>query len=85
MISPNLEQTLHRALAYASERKHDFATLEHLLLALTEDPVALSVLRACYVDVTRLRADLADYIDNQLGNLVGREEVVATRMENPPR
>jgi ATP-dependent Clp protease ATP-binding subunit ClpA len=71
MLSPNLEQTLHRALAYANERRHDFATLEHLLLALTEDQDAIAVMRACNVDVERLRRDLVDYIDNQLSNLVG--------------
>src|ERR1700757_5112037 len=70
MLSPNLEKTLHRALAYANERRHDFATLEHLLLALTEDPDAIAVMRACNVDIERLRRDLVDYIDSQLGNLV---------------
>src|ERR1700760_3901176 len=70
MLSPNLEKTLHRALAYANERRHDFATLEHLLLALTEDHDAIAVMRGCNVDVERLRRDLVDYIDSQLGNLV---------------
>ncbi|MCH7795861.1 MAG: hypothetical protein IH900_12110, partial [Proteobacteria bacterium] len=41
MLSANLEQTLHRALAYANERRHEYATLEHLLLALIEDPDAI--------------------------------------------
>ena len=45
MLSPNLEQTLHRALAYANERRHDFATLEHLLLALADDQDAIAVMR----------------------------------------
>ena len=70
MLSPHLEKTLHRALAYANERRHDFATLEHLLLALTEDPDAIAVMRACSVDIDRLRRDLVEYIDSQLGNLV---------------
>jgi ATP-dependent Clp protease ATP-binding subunit ClpA len=70
MLSPNLEKTLHRALGYANERRHDFATLEHLLLALTEDPDAVAVMRACNLDIERLRRDLADYIDSQLGNLI---------------
>ena len=69
MLSPNLEQTLHRALAYANSRRHEFATLEHLLLALTEDQDALSVLRACGVDVERLRRELTEYIENELANL----------------
>ncbi len=70
MLSPNLEKTLHRALGYANERRHDFATLEHLLLALTEDPDAIAVMRACNLDIERLRRDLVDYIDSQLGNLI---------------
>ena len=70
MLSPNLEKTLHRALGYANERRHDFATLEHLLLALAEDPDAIAVMRACNLDIDRLRRDLVDYIDNQLGNLI---------------
>ncbi len=70
MLSANLEQTLHRALAYANERRHEYATLEHLLLSLTEDPDAVSVLRACGVDMERLREDIHDYIDNELANLI---------------
>ncbi|HEU4827438.1 MAG TPA: ATP-dependent Clp protease ATP-binding subunit ClpA [Dongiaceae bacterium] len=71
MLSPNLEQTLRRALAYANDRRHDYATLEHLLLALVDDQDAIAVMRACNVDVERLRRDLTDYVDNQLGNIVG--------------
>jgi ATP-dependent Clp protease ATP-binding subunit ClpA len=69
MLSPNLEQTLHRALAHANSRRHEFATLEHLLLALTEDQDALAVLRACGVDTERLRRELTEYIENELTNL----------------
>ena len=70
MLSPHLEQTLHRALVCANTRHHEFATLEHLLLALTEDPDAVSVMRACDVDVERLLKDLTEYIDSELQNLV---------------
>ncbi len=70
MLSSNLEQTLHRALAAANERRHEYATLEHLMLALTEDPDAVAVLRACGVELDRLRSDLLDYIDNELSNLI---------------
>ncbi|HUC62052.1 MAG TPA: ATP-dependent Clp protease ATP-binding subunit ClpA [Alphaproteobacteria bacterium] len=70
MLSPNLEQSLHRALALANERRHEYATLEHLLLALAEDPDALSVLRACGVDTERLKRDLSEYVDNELSSLV---------------
>ena len=70
MLSANLEQTLHRALAYANERRHEYATLEHLLMALTEDQDAIAVLRACGVSLEEVRADLSEYIDNQLTNLI---------------
>ena len=52
MLSRNLEQTLHRALGLANERRHEYATLEHLLLALTDDGDATNVLRACGVDMS---------------------------------
>ena len=70
MLSRNLERSLHQALLSARERQHEFATLEHLLFALGEDQDAIAVLRACGVDVTRLKGDLVDYLDNELGNLV---------------
>ncbi len=70
MLSRNLEQTLHRALGFAQQRHYEFATLEHLLLALTEDQDAVAVMRACGVDVARLREDLLAYIDNELAGLV---------------
>jgi len=70
MLSRNLEKTLHRALAYANERRHEYATLEHLLLSLTEDQDAVAVLRACTVDVDKLRRDLAGYVDNELASLI---------------
>ncbi|MBI5165355.1 MAG: AAA family ATPase, partial [Magnetospirillum sp.] len=70
MLSRNLEQSLHRALAYASERRHEYATLEHLLLALTEDQDAVAVLRACSVDLDRLKRDLTEFVDTNLADLV---------------
>ncbi|MFQ5938714.1 MAG: ATP-dependent Clp protease ATP-binding subunit ClpA [Alphaproteobacteria bacterium] len=70
MLSPNLEQSLHRALGYANERRHEYATLEHLLLALTEDQDAVAVLRACGVDLDRLRRELLDHLDNELSALI---------------
>ena len=59
MLSRNLEQTLHRALSLASERRHEYATLEHLLLGLADDSDAATVLRACGVDLDKLRQDSA--------------------------
>ncbi len=70
MLSANLEQSLHRALAYANEHGHEYATLEHLLLALGEDQDAVAVLRACGVEVDRLTEELRNYIENDLLNLV---------------
>ena len=75
-FSRHLEQALHRALALANERKHEYATLEHLLLALIDDQDAAAVMRACNVDIEALRRSLVDYIDKELANLVtdGRED-----------
>lgn len=68
-FSHNLEDALHRALGLANERAHEYATLEHLLLALVDDQDASSVLRACDVDLGVLRKNLEDYIDNELESL----------------
>ncbi|MEE8531998.1 MAG: Clp protease N-terminal domain-containing protein, partial [Alphaproteobacteria bacterium] len=70
MLSPNLEQSLHRALALANERRHEYATLEHLLLALTEDQDAVAVLRGCGVDIDELRDALEEYLNVELQGLV---------------
>jgi len=69
VLSKNLEQTLHRALALATERRHEYATLEHLLLALTEDPEAVPVLKACGVDIAQLGRDLLHFVDVELRSL----------------
>ena len=68
--SRNLEDTIHRAIDFATERRHEFVTLEHLLLALAEDQDAIAVLRACDVDLDKLREDLCNYLDNDLDYLV---------------
>ena len=70
MLSRNLEQTLHRALGLASERRHEYATLEHLLLSLAEDSDAAGVLKACAVDVEKLRRELTEFLDKDLAGLV---------------
>src|SRR6201994_2482341 len=69
MLSRNLEQTLHRALSFASERKHEYATLEHLLLGLADASDAATVLRACGVDLDKLRGDLTEFLDKDLAGL----------------
>jgi len=69
MLSRNLEQTLHRALSLASERRHEYATLEHLLLGLTDDSDAATVLKACGLDLDKLRTDLGEFLDKDLAGL----------------
>jgi ATP-dependent Clp protease ATP-binding subunit ClpA len=69
-FSRSLEQSLHRALALANERHHEYATLEHLLLALIDDSDAAAVMRACNVDLDKLRRNLIAYLENELENLV---------------
>jgi len=68
-FSQSLENTLHRALEYANERNHEYATLEHLLLALLDDRDAKGVLKACAVDLDALRTRLVEYVDNQFSDL----------------
>ncbi len=69
-FSSDLEDSLHRALGYANERGHEFATLEHLLLALVDDQDGAAVMKACDVDLDELRATLTEYVDNELSELV---------------
>src|SRR5262249_8880808 len=63
-------QALHRAIRLASERHHEYATLEHLLLALVDDADAAQVMRACNVDLESLRAALVKYVDGDLATLI---------------
>src|SRR6478736_2848559 len=65
-----LEQTLHNALAEATKRRHEYATLEHLLIALIDDEHASKVMTACGVSRDELRASVKQYLDNELGALV---------------
>ncbi len=68
-FSRNLDESLHRAIAIATERGHELATLEHLLLALTTDQDAAAVMRACNVDLEAIRRNLYEFIENDLSNL----------------
>ncbi|WCR13287.1 ATP-dependent Clp protease ATP-binding subunit ClpA [Paracoccus seriniphilus] len=68
-FSNTLEQAIHQALALANEQRHELATLEHLLLALTEEPDAVQVMRACNVDLDELRKLLVDFIEDDLSTL----------------
>jgi ATP-dependent Clp protease ATP-binding subunit ClpA len=69
-FSRSLEKALHRALALAASRKQELATLEHLLLSLTDDKDAIGVMKACGVNIDELKESLSDYIDSELANLV---------------
>ncbi len=69
-FSNTLEQAIHSALALANARRHEFATLEHLLLALLDEPDAVRVMQACEVDLDELRKQLVEFIDDEMSNLV---------------
>ena len=69
-FSQSLEQCLHRALEFANDRHHEYATLEHLLLALVDDRDASGVMRACNVDIDQLRRRVTEYLDTELESLV---------------
>ena len=69
-FSHNLEESLHRAVAYANQRKHEYATLEHLLLSLIDDIDASGVMTACEVDLAKLKKNLTAYVDSDLKSLI---------------
>ncbi|MBS8259941.1 ATP-dependent Clp protease ATP-binding subunit ClpA [Roseibium polysiphoniae] len=69
-FSRSLEKALHQALAFANERQQEYATLEHLLLALLDDQDAAAVMRACNVDMDTIRRSLVEYLETELENLV---------------
>src|SRR5258707_764950 len=83
-LSPSIEQALHHAIKLASDRHHEYATLEHLLLALMDDTDASQVMKACNVDMDALRKSVQKYIDEDLSALVMDESEEAkptTRVE----
>jgi ATP-dependent Clp protease ATP-binding subunit ClpA len=69
-FSRGLEKALHQAMNLARERAHEFATLEHLLLALTDDRDTIAVLTGCDVEIEALKSDLEDFINEELDSLV---------------
>ncbi|HRO13767.1 MAG TPA: ATP-dependent Clp protease ATP-binding subunit ClpA [Paracoccus sp. (in: a-proteobacteria)] len=69
-FSTTLEQAIHAALSLANQHRHELATLEHLLLALTEELDAVKVMRACNVDLGELRRLLNDFIEDDLSTLI---------------
>ena len=74
MLSRELEETLRRAMSNAASRSHEFATLEHLLLALTDDDDAREVLTACNVDIAALLEKLNEYIEVELASIVSHSD-----------
>ncbi|GIR33519.1 MAG: ATP-dependent Clp protease ATP-binding subunit ClpA [Alphaproteobacteria bacterium] len=74
MLSRELEETLRRAMSNAASRSHEFATLEHLLVALTDDADAREVLKACNVDISALLDKLHEYIEVELASIVSHSE-----------
>jgi len=76
-FSQSLEQALHRALEYANERSHEYATLEHLLLALLDDADAAGVMRACNVDIEKIRRRVTEFLDEELDMHVSKNAVEA--------
>lgn len=70
MLSKNLEISLHRALALAKKYRHEYATLEHLLYALTDDPDAAAVMRGCGINLNDIKKHLSEFMENELTSLV---------------
>ena len=77
-FSTTLEQAIHSALALANSRRHELATLEHLLLALIDEPDAARVMKACAVNLDELRKTLTDFIDDDLSAVFNSETVYTT-------
>ena len=72
MIAQELEVSLHMAFVEARQKQHEFITVEHLLLAMLDNPSAAEVLKACGVDLDELRGVLTDFINEHTPRLVAR-------------
>ena len=75
MIAQELEVSLHMAFVEARQKRHEFITVEHLLLALLDNPTAAEVLRACAANIDELRKALADFIAAHTPTVAGTEEI----------
>ena len=73
-FAPSLEKTLHAALSHAADRSHEYATLEHLLLALIDDPDAAQVMQACGVELGDLGDVVRQYLDQEYQSLKTQEK-----------
>jgi len=78
MLSNNLESTLNKALSLAESNMHEYATLEHLLLALCDDDDALEIIRACGVDIDQLKKSLIEFIKTNLTSLAVKNNISPT-------
>ena len=76
MLSRDLEETLRRALNLAGERRHEFATLEHLLLALIDDPDAIAVFDGCKMDVAKLKSSLETHLEEEMSGIVSNADEI---------
>ena len=74
VLSKELEYTLNIAFKQAREKRHEFMTVEHLLLALLDNAAAAKVLRACGADIDKLREDLSKYLDDNTPMLSPRDD-----------
>jgi len=75
MIAQELEVSLHMAFVEARQQRHEFITVEHLLLALLDNPSAAEVLRACSASIDDLRASLSNFIKDNTPQVAGSDEV----------
>lgn len=75
MIAQELEVSLHMAFMDARQKRHELITVEHLLLAMLDNPSAADVLKACGSDIDKLRNELAQYIDDHTPTISGEDEV----------
>ncbi|HEY6862849.1 MAG TPA: ATP-dependent Clp protease ATP-binding subunit ClpA [Burkholderiales bacterium] len=75
MIAQELEVSLHMAFVEARQKRHEFITVEHLLLALLDNPTAAEVLRACAANIEELRKALADFITAHTPTVAGTDEI----------
>jgi len=75
MIAQELEVSLHMAFVEARQKRHEFITVEHLLLALLDNPSAAEVLRACAADIDELRRELLNFINQHTPTVAGSEEI----------
>ena len=75
MIAQELEVSLHMAFVEARQQRHEFITVEHLLLALLDNPSAAEVLRACSANIDDLRKSLAGFIKDNTPQVAGTDDV----------